>query len=155
MNKIMKISVLQKIIEYYKQRNGDLEVRLVIDTHNGREYNELSCNCIDVTQVYNKEDFIREVQMTIKANIDGHAGPQTLSRTVSVSSSINKTHNVVYPLQKFFKNYGYYTKALDKKCGPGMTEAINRYQKEVLKYLKVDGKITAKGKMWKSLLGLL
>lgn len=105
--------------------------------------------------VYNKEDFIREVQMTIKANIDGHAGPQTLSRTVSVSSSINKTHNVVYPLQKFFKNYGYYTKALDKKCGPGMTEAINRYQKEVLKYLKVDGKITAKGKMWKSLLGLL
>ena len=57
MNKIMKISVLQKNIEYYKQRNGDLEVRLVIDTHNGREYNELSCNCIDVTQVYNKEDF--------------------------------------------------------------------------------------------------
>ena len=49
MNKIMKISVLQKIIEYYKQRNGDLEVRLVIDTHNGREYNELSGNCIDVT----------------------------------------------------------------------------------------------------------
>lgn len=57
MNKIMKISALQKIIEYYKQRNGDLEVRLVIDTHNGEEYNELSCDCIDVTQVYNKEDF--------------------------------------------------------------------------------------------------
>ena len=53
----MKIKKKKKIIEYYKQRNGDLEVRLVIDTHNGKEYNKLSCDYIDVTQVYNKEDF--------------------------------------------------------------------------------------------------
>ena len=53
----MKISELQKILEHYKKENGDLEVRLVIDTHNGEEYNELSSNCIDTTQVYDEEEF--------------------------------------------------------------------------------------------------
>lgn len=53
----MKISKLQEIIEYYKQKNGDLEIRLVIDTHNGEEYNELISNCIDTTQVYDEEEF--------------------------------------------------------------------------------------------------
>lgn len=103
---------------------------------------------------YNKDDFVREVQMTLKTKIDGKAGSLTLAKTVSVSSKKNKTHNVVYPLQKFFKNYGYYNSTLDKKCGPGMTAAINRYQKEILKYTKLDGEITAKGKMWKSILSI-
>lgn len=53
----MKISELQNILEHYKQENGDLEVRLVIDTHNGEEYNKLNSNCIDTTQVYDEEEF--------------------------------------------------------------------------------------------------
>lgn len=53
----MKISELQKILEHYKKENGDLEVRLVIDTHNGEEYNELINACIDTTQVYVEEEF--------------------------------------------------------------------------------------------------
>ena len=53
----MKISELQNILEHYKQENGDLEVRLVIDTHNGEEYNELNSNCIDTTQIYDEEEF--------------------------------------------------------------------------------------------------
>lgn len=53
----MKISKLQNILEHYKQENGDLEVRLVIDTHNGEEYNKLISSCIDTTQVYNEEEF--------------------------------------------------------------------------------------------------
>ena len=32
-------------------------MRLVIDTHNGEEYNALISNCIDTTQVYNEEEF--------------------------------------------------------------------------------------------------
>ena len=52
----MKISELQNILEHYKQENGDLEVRLVIDTHNGEEYNKLSSNCIDTTQVYDEKE---------------------------------------------------------------------------------------------------
>ena len=53
----MKISELQNILEHYKQENGDLEVRLVIDTHNDEEYNKLISNCIDTTQVYDEEEF--------------------------------------------------------------------------------------------------
>lgn len=53
----MKISELQNLLEHYKQENGDLEVRLVIDTHNGEEYNKLISNCIDTTQVYDEEEF--------------------------------------------------------------------------------------------------
>ena len=53
----MKISELQNILEHYKQENGDLEVRLVIDTHNGKEYNEIINNCINTTQIYDKEEF--------------------------------------------------------------------------------------------------
>lgn len=53
----MKISDLQNILEHYKQENGDLEVRLVIDTHNGEEYNEIINNCIATTQIYDEEEF--------------------------------------------------------------------------------------------------
>lgn len=53
----MKISELQNILEHYKQENGDLEVRLVIDTHNDEEYNEIINNCIDTTQVYDEAEF--------------------------------------------------------------------------------------------------
>lgn len=53
----MKISELQNILEHYKQENGDLEVRLVIDIHNGEEYNEIINNCIDTTQIYDEEEF--------------------------------------------------------------------------------------------------
>lgn len=53
----MKISELQNILEHYKQENGDLEVRLVIDTHNGEEYNEITNKCIDTTQIYDEEEF--------------------------------------------------------------------------------------------------
>ena len=53
----MKISELQNILEHYKQENGDLEVRLVVDTHNGEEYNEIINKCIDTTQIYDEEEF--------------------------------------------------------------------------------------------------
>ena len=53
----MKISELQKILEHYKKENDDLEVRLVIDTHNSEEYNKLINKCIDTTQVYNEDEF--------------------------------------------------------------------------------------------------
>lgn len=38
-------------------KNSDLEVRLVIDSHNGEEYNKLINKCIDTTQVYVEEEF--------------------------------------------------------------------------------------------------
>ena len=85
----------------------------------------------------------------ISGMLDGVAGNQTLSKTVTLSKSINKRHKVVIPVQNKLKKLGYYKNAIDGSIGNGMTNAINLYQKEVMKYKKLDGKITAKGKMWK------
>ncbi len=103
---------------------------------------------------YRQEDFVREVQLTCGAGIDGIAGSQTLSKTVTVSKSKNNKHNVVLPLQKLLKVQGRYVGALDRISGNQFKDAVNSYQKYVLKYKNLDGEVTAKGKMWKSLLGL-
>lgn len=104
---------------------------------------------------YRHEDFVREMQMCIGAGIDGKAGSQTLSKTVTVSRIKNRTHFVVMPLQKLFTKQDRYTGTVDKVAGKLFEAAVNNYQTDVLKYAKQDGEITAKGKMWRSLLGML
>jgi hypothetical protein len=58
------------------------------------------------------------------------------------------------------KAWGLYTGAIEadqgKKpvFGKGMGQAFYNYQKNVLKYSKADYEITARGKMWKEMLGL-
>lgn len=103
---------------------------------------------------YQHEDFVREVQMCIGAGMDGIAGKQTLSKTVTVSAKKNRKHAVVMPLQKLLKNQGRYTGNLDRSAGPLFTKAVNLYQSNVLGYKCPDGEITAKQRMWKSLLKL-
>lgn len=103
---------------------------------------------------YKQKDFVREVQMTCGAGIDGIAGKQTLNKTVTVSKIKNRKHNVVLPLQKLFKSQGRYVGALDCVAGKQFESAVNSYQKYVLRFKKQDGEVTAKGKMWKSLLGM-
>lgn len=103
---------------------------------------------------YQQKDFVREVQFCTGATPDGIAGPQTLSKTVTVSASKNRKHAVVYVLQKYFKKLGYYTAGLDRIAGQGFANAVHRYQAVNLNYRCPDGEITASGRMWKSLLKL-
>lgn len=103
---------------------------------------------------YDQNDFVREVQMCIGAGIDEKAGSQTLGKTVTVSAKKNRKHFVVIPLQKLLKKLGRYTGKIDKIAGVKFTVAVNTYQNSILRYKNVDGEITAKGKMWKSLLGI-
>ena len=49
---------------------------------------------------YPLTQFIREVQAATGAKVDGIAGPETFSKTVTVSEQKNNTHPVVLPLQK-------------------------------------------------------
>ena len=104
--------------------------------------------------VYRHEDFVREVQMCIGAGMDGVAGKETLSKTITVSAVKNRKHAVVYVLQKYFRKLGYYRDALDRIAGKNFTNAANLYQSHVLGYRCPDGETTAKGRMWKSLLGI-
>lgn len=103
---------------------------------------------------YQHKDFVREVQFCIGATPDGHAGSQTLSKTVTVSAKKNRKHAVVHPLQKLFRKQGRYTGNLDRSAGPLFTQAVNSYQADVLRMTKPDGEITAKQRTWKSLLKL-
>ena len=103
---------------------------------------------------YRQEDFVREVQFCTGATPDGKPGKETLNKTVTVSKSKNRKHYVVMPIQKLFKMQGRYTGEVDKVAGNLFESAVNSYQKTVLKYSKQDGEITAKGKMWRSLLGM-
>lgn len=103
---------------------------------------------------YRHEDFVREVQMCIRAGIDGKAGRQTLSKTITVSRSKNKKHNVVLPIQKLLKQCGYYTGGLDKSAGKLFDAAVRTYQIRVVKLQQPDGEITSKGRTWRAMLGI-
>lgn len=101
---------------------------------------------------YRHDDFVREVQICLKAGIDGVAGAQTLSKTVTISKSKNRKHPVVLPLQKYLKSLGLYTGSFDCVAGPLFESAVRSYQVEVLKMQKSDGEITAKARMWRRIL---
>lgn len=104
--------------------------------------------------LYRQEDFVREVQFCTGATPDGKAGSQTLAKTVTVSAKKNRKHAVVLPLQKKLKKLNRYKGELDRIAGAMFTTAVNHYQGVDLSYKHPDGEITAKGRMWKSLLGL-
>lgn len=103
---------------------------------------------------YRLQDFVREVQMCTGAKIDGKAGKETLSETVTVSRRKNSRHKVVLPLQKRLRYYGFYEGGLDGIAGSQFESAVNRYQTQVLGYGKADGEVTVGKKMWQSLLEL-
>lgn len=116
---------------------------------------------INTVNGYERTAFIMDVQGATGSKVDGKAGNETIGNTPTVSRNTNCNHGVVTALERRLKALGYYTGTIEADegktpCfGPGMEEAVNRYQKEVLGYMEPDGEVTAKGKMWKSLLGML
>lgn len=109
---------------------------------------------------YTQKQFILDVQKATGSNPDGISGDETIGNTVTVSRNSHKYHAVVTPLERRLKALGYYTGEVEADrgetpCfGKGMESAVNEYQKTVLEYQKTDGEITARKKMWKSLLGM-
>lgn len=106
------------------------------------------------TEVENPyKTFVKEVQNACGAKVDGIAGPETLSKTITVSATKNRTHPVIKPIQKYLYALGYTeVGSVDGIAGPKFTKAIKRYQKENV--CVVDGEITARNKTWKKLLKL-
>ena len=101
---------------------------------------------------YLQNDFVREVQLCIGAGLDGKAGNETLSKTVTVSKRKNRKHYVVLMLQKKLKKLGLYHDKLDKVAGNNFDKAVKDYQSWMS---KPDGEVTAKGKTWKKFLNML
>lgn len=102
---------------------------------------------------YTKEQFIREVQASIGAGVDGIAGNETLSKTVTISRYKNNTHAVVKPVQKYLNSLGFNCGTADGIAGAMFESAVINYQKKHGLY--ADGEITAQKNTWKKLLGLI
>lgn len=102
---------------------------------------------------YNQEKFIRDVQKACGASVDGIAGPETLSKTVTVSARYNKRHAVVEHIQKYLLAIGYTEVGeADGEAGPKFTSAVAHFQQD--NGCAVDGVISKGNKTWKKLLGL-
>ena len=84
--------------------------------------------------------------------MDGIAGPETLSKTITVSKSKNRKHAVVKPIQKYLNKIGYNCGIADGIAGAKFDAAVKAYQKA--NGCVADGEITARNKTWKKLLGL-
>ena len=105
------------------------------------------------TETYSLKQFIKDVQKATGASVDGIAGPETISKTVTLSASKNRTHGAVRPVQKRLYALGYTQVGnADGVAGPKFTAAVTAFQEDNRCW--VDGEITAKNKTWKKLLGM-
>lgn len=101
---------------------------------------------------YTKTQFIKDVQSAIGAKVDGIAGKETLSKTVTVSKTKNNRHAVVKPIQKYLNTLGFSCGVEDGIAGAKFDAAVKAYQKA--NGCVADGEITAQKTTWKKLLGM-
>jgi murein L,D-transpeptidase YcbB/YkuD len=102
---------------------------------------------------YTLKQFIRDVQSATGAKVDGIAGNETISKTVTLSANKNSRHAAVKAVQKRLYALGYtQVGAADGIAGAKFTAAVKAYQKA--NGCAADGEITAKNKTWKKLLGM-
>lgn len=104
------------------------------------------------TATYAKTQFIKDVQAAIGAKVDGIAGSETLSKTITVSKTKNNKHTVVKLLQKYLNSLGYDCGTVDGIAGTKFDLSVKAYQGA--NGCVADGEITAKKNTWKSLLGI-
>lgn len=102
---------------------------------------------------YSYKDFVKEVQSAIGAKVDGIAGNETLSKTITISKTKNNRHAVVKSIQKYLNFLGYNCGMADGIFGTNTYNAIVKFQKA--NGCVADGIITSKQTTWKKLLKLV
>lgn len=102
---------------------------------------------------YTLKQFVMDVQRATGSKVDGIAGPETLSNTVTLSAVLNRKHPLVYYVQRRLKALGYTEVGkVDGIAGGKFTAAVKHFQKD--NGCERDGEITARAKTWKKLLGM-
>ena len=110
---------------------------------------------VDPEEDTDYKTFIEDLQEAIGANVDGIAGPETLSKTPTISTSTGWNHAAVRPLQVYLQSLGYDLGScgVDGQFGKDMKACIKKYQKDVGLLPKYqDGIVSAKMYTWKKLL---
>lgn len=104
-------------------------------------------------EMYELDDFVKDVQKACGAKVDGIAGSETLSKTVTLSAHKNHDHAAIKAIQKRLRALGYAeVGTADGIAGPKFTSAVAHFQQD--NGCSVDGEITATKTTWKKLLGL-
>lgn len=106
------------------------------------------------TSEYTHKDFVKEVQASIGAKVDGIAGSETLSKTITISTTKNNKHAVVKPIQKYLNTIGYACGNSDGIFGLKSDSAIRKFQQKVVGMKNPDGEISTMKSTWKRLLKL-
>ena len=102
---------------------------------------------------YTLKQFVKDVQKACGAAVDGIAGKETLSKTVTLSAKENNRHAAVLAVQKRLCALGYAEVGkIDGVAGMKFTSAVAHFQQD--NGCAVDGVITAKNKTWRKLLGM-
>ena len=97
--------------------------------------------------------FIKDVQKACGASVDGIAGKETLSKTVTLSAHKNRSHAAVKAVQKRLYALGYTEVGeADGIAGAKFTSAVAHFQQDNDCF--VDGEVTARNKTWRKLLGM-
>jgi hypothetical protein len=106
-----------------------------------------------VEEEYSLKQFIKDVQKACGAAVDGIVGPETLSKTVTLSAEKKRSHAAVKAVQKRLAALGYaMVGEADGIAGPKFTSAVTEFQAD--NQCCIDGEITAGNKTWKILLGV-
>ena len=101
-------------------------------------------------ETYSFEEFIRDVQKAVGAKVDGIPGPETLSKTITVSKKKNRNHPIVKPIQRRLAVLGYTNVGkADGIAGILFAGAVREFQKD--NGCIADGVITAKAKTYRKL----
>ena len=105
-------------------------------------------------EAYTLEQFVRDIQSACGAAVDGIAGRETLSKTVTVSATKNRTHPVVQAIQKRLFALGYtQVGEADGIAGKKFDLALKNFQQE--NGCVADGELTARNLTWRKLLGMV
>lgn len=119
----------------------------------GIAYARAAAEFLSLKELYTLDRFVRDVQSACGAAVDGIAGAETLSKTVTLSAYKNRTHPAVKAVQKRLLALGYtQTGEADGIAGAKFSTAVQAFQRE--HHCWVDGEITAGNKTWRKLLGM-
>lgn len=105
------------------------------------------------TEEYTIKQFVKDVQKACGATADGIAGPETLSKTVTISAYKNRSHAAVRCVQKYLSALGYTEVGeADGVAGAKFTSALAHFQQDNDCF--VDGEAAEWSKTWHKLLGV-
>lgn len=125
----------------------------VVVLNDGAKVEPAKTNDSAKAEEYTLKQFIKDVQKACGAAVDGIAGTETISKTVTLSAKKNNRHAAVRAVQKRLTALGYIEVGkIDGVAGMKFTSAVAHFQQD--NGCVVDGEITARNKAWRKLLGM-